>query len=344
MGTTVSKSALTVATGGGAIGLAILYLSYLKEIDNENKLKEAMTEKVIENLKEKFLVDNYGSEVKKLITTCREEMRDTDEQNLLLTLRFFESYFTIIDIMTHKTISSLRKRDLSSRINLLKKFDFSSQAKIHRNFVAEKLKTVKQSETILIDILEVDPEQVMASKIQLIRQKSKEYVARMFIKGPITKITRGKLSSPDHFNKAIGAIGFVNKRILSRTKRGFNSVDTSIFPSMFEEELIDELLARYGLNLEQIIGVCVKLMEEEIEEKNEENRTDEDPDQKMEEEGQEDGYEQAWKDFEPRVGEVGTAFLDMTQNYVAMLCKMYEGMSLYEPGIRIQLDKKVILG
>lgn len=343
MGTKASKSALTIATGGGAVGLALLYLSYMEEIKKDKEESKMITEKVMENLKEKFLLDNYGDQVAKLISICREEMRNTDEQNLLLTLKFFKCYSSIVDIMSHKSIQNLRKKDLVTRLNLLKKFDFSSQMKIHKKFVKEKLSIVKESEDILTDILNLDPEQMMASKIQLIRQKPKEYISKVFVKGPITKIQRGKAASPDHFDKAAGAIEFVTKRIIARNKRGFNSVDTTIFRDMFEEELIDELLVRYGLNLEQFMGVCVKLMENEVEQKNEENRREEEPEETMEEEAIPGSDDEAWKDFEPKVGEIGEQFLDMVKNYVDMLSKMYASMTLYEPGIRIQVDKKVIL-
>lgn len=337
MGSTASKSITGVAAIG--IGIGALYISYLQDVEKEKKIEEEKTGKLMETLKEKFLFKNFGEDVGNYLSICKEEIKKTNDENLLLTIKFFKGYFSIIDIMTHKDIKNLRKIDISNRLNLLKKFDFSGQQKIQKKFVKEKMMKIQEAEKILVDILNLEPEQVMASKIQLIRQKPKKYV-EIFLAGPRPRILRAKETAPDYFKKAIEAINFVGKRITSRKERGFNSVDTSIFPSMFEEEITDELLVRYGLNFEQLIGVSVKLMEKEIQEKNEDNRLEEDIKERwQEEEFSLDG----WKAFEPKIGPVGEKFLELIENYKEMLCKMYNSMTLFEEGIRIQVDKGVRL-
>ena len=339
----------TIALVGATAGIGIFYSIWLNKITEENKKIEDLLEK-----KQEFLADTYGPAIVPYLKICREEIKKTTEEDLSLSLKFLKAYFCLVDLMTAESIETQRKLTHADRIRALKKFDFSTQTKLQNQFVDKKISLIIDAQDVLNDVLQIPHEQLMASKIWIIRQAPHKYI-EIFLKGPDTRNRRIVKHAPEDLQKKFEILEFLKRTIEARTDRGFNSVDTSKFSSFFEEYLIDELVARFGLNWDQFFGICLRVLraegvleggweDEEVHGEGDGEDQDDENGMMVVESGE--GKSGAvdldfgsWAAGDERLGEFGKKLDEVMRLYVDMMKLMYRQMTIFEPGVRIDLKK-----
>lgn len=80
----------------------------------------------------------------------------------------------------------------------------------------------------------------------------------MTIIGPDSRNKRRMAQAPDFLNLKDEILDYCTNNLNERCKRGFSSVDTSIFEDVFAESLDDELQVKFGINLDHFMGFSLK--------------------------------------------------------------------------------------
>lgn len=317
MGLPVSKvagvGALT-AFGVAGVGLG-LYLQYMQDCKEYDQLLNET------EAKEKYMFTTFGEGIKIYMEECKEEITTLDDTNLCLSIHFFWNYFSILDLMMLKSAEEVSLDKKKTRITFFQKFQFSDHTKAVTEVVKAKLRKLKENMAILNHVLGIKDELLEASRIHLIRTNPTAFV-EMTIVGPDSRNKRRMEQAPDFLNLKDEIIKYIMNNIEERIKRGFNSVDTSLFEESFAESLDDELQVKFGINFEHFMGFSLKHidLEHEIHIENVQTKYNH--------------KEHPWNN-DKLENEYNIKFSEMIGNYILMLKKMYESMTLYKPGLRL---------
>jgi hypothetical protein len=103
----------------------------------------------------------------------------------------------------------------------------------------------------------IEDDLVYASEIQLIRTNPTAFV-EISVVGSESNNRRRIEESPDFLTNSEAIIKYVRNNIEERMKRGFNSVKTELFEDSFWESTNDEVLIKFGINLDHFWGYSLK--------------------------------------------------------------------------------------
>lgn len=104
-------------------------------------------------------------------------------------------------------------------------------------------------------MLELDNEFVLASEIVAVRKETKKF-SRLNLEGPSYRREKLKDLCPSDLEKCGEMLELLIKELEERTERGLRHVDHAKFPSLFYENLYDEVLAKFGFTLDHMLGYC----------------------------------------------------------------------------------------
>lgn len=206
--------------------------------------------------KEQYLYKTYSEDIQVYLEECKSELKDIQEENLCLSIHFFWNFYSIIDLMMQKSEEKVDDQKKKRR-EAYQKFQFSEHHKLVTEVVKSKAKLLKENIAIAIHVLGIKNELLEASRIHLIRTNPTSFV-EMAIIGPDSRNKRRMEQAPDFLNSKEKILEYISNSISERLKRGFNSVDTSVFEESFAESLDDELQVKFGISLDHFIGFSLK--------------------------------------------------------------------------------------